>query len=164
MKTTVLKSVVLLTLLFAGVLNAELSAEGKFYTNDQIKGDLTVSKTIYVKDTYLRNYMKYEYEYDAYSRMVSKESFKWNHTTNSWVPSWKLNYSYSQNKITLVLARWNQKDKAYNSAKQKNVYQVDPLNKPVAYLSYKWDDKNNDWQEVDHVNYINAFDLYAIGD
>ena len=64
-----------------------------------------------------------------------KEAFKWDASTDKWLPYFKIDYTYSSNEITLVYARWNDSHRAYDAAVEKSVYELNDANMPVAFPS-----------------------------
>ena len=143
MKTTVLfRMIVLVAMVFAGIANTTVKAQGNnFITNEEKVDDLVVSKVIYRLDGSLYRHMKYDFTYDDQKRMSSKEAFKWDASTEKWIPYFKIDYTYSSNEITLVYARWNDSHRAYDASVEKSVYELNDANMPVAYMNYKWNDK-----------------------
>lgn len=149
-KSVLFRIAVLVIIAFSGttVLKAQ---EAKFVTNEEMVGELVVSKTIYRLEDYLYRHMKYDFTYDDQDRMVAKEAFKWDSWNEKWVPYFKIDYSYSSNEITLVYARWNESHKDYDAAAQKSIYELNDANMPIAYVNYKWNDakwvkeRNNNW-------------------
>ena len=87
MKTTVLfRMIVLVAMVFAGIANTTVKAQGNnFITNEEKVDDLVVSKVIYRLDGSLYRHMKYDFTYDDQKRMSSKEAFKWDASTEKWI-------------------------------------------------------------------------------
>ena len=156
MKTTVLfRMIVLVAMVFAGIANTTVKAQvnnflhteerkrkyNNFITNEEKVDELVVSKVIYRLDGSLYRHMKYDFTYDDQKRMSSKEAFKWDASTEKWIPYFKIDYTYSSNEITLVYARWNDSHRAYDASVEKSVYELNDANMPVAYMNYKWNDK-----------------------
>lgn len=85
MKTTVLfRMIVLVAMVFAGIANTTVKAQGNnFITNEERVDDLVVSKVIYRLDGSLYRHMKYDFTYDDQKRMSSKEAFKWDASTEN---------------------------------------------------------------------------------
>lgn len=85
MKTTVLfRMIVLVAMVFAGIANTTVKAQGNnFITNEEKVDDLVVSKVIYRLDGSLYRHMKYDFTYDDQKRMSSKEAFKWDASTEN---------------------------------------------------------------------------------
>ena len=100
MKTTVLfRMIVLVAMVFAGISNATVKAQNNnFITNEETVGDLVVSKVIYRLDGSLYRHMKYDFTYDDQKRMATKEAFKWDASTDKWLPYFKIDYTYSSMK------------------------------------------------------------------
>lgn len=92
MKTTVLfRMIVLVAMVFAGISNATVKAQNNnFITNEETVGDLVVSKVIYRLDGSLYRHMKYDFTYDDQKRMATKEAFKWDASTDKWLPYFKI--------------------------------------------------------------------------
>ena len=92
MKTTVLfRMIVLVAMVFAGIANTTVKAQGNnFITNEEKVDDLVVSKVIYRLDGSLYRHMKYDFTYDDQKRMSSKEAFKWDASTEKWYRTLKL--------------------------------------------------------------------------
>jgi hypothetical protein len=78
--------------------------------------------------------------YDDQKRVTAKEAFKWDSSTEKWIPYFKIDYAYSSNEITLVYARWNNSHRAYDDSVEKSVYELNDANMPIAYMNYKWND------------------------
>ena len=91
MKTTVLfRMIVLVAMVFAGIANATVKAQGNnFITNEEKVDDLVVSKVIYRLDGSLYRHMKYDFTYDDQKRVTAKEAFKWDSSTEKWIPLMK---------------------------------------------------------------------------
>ena len=142
MKTTVLfRMMVLVAMVVAGIANTELKAQdNNFITNEEKVDDLVVSKVIYRLDGSLYRHMKYDFTYDDQKRVTAKEAFKWDSSTEKWIPYFKIDYAYSSNEITLVYARWNNSHRAYDDSVEKSVYELNDANMPIAYMNYKWND------------------------
>lgn len=151
MKATLLKSVAVIALVFAGVFNANLNAGNKFVSNDEVKDGVVVSKIIYRYDGYLHNHIKYNYTYDVLGQVTSKETYKWNESISQWMPSCKLNYTYNENDIVVELYKWDSVKKEYSKPKARNVYELDETNLPVALVSYNWNERDNRWKISDNI-------------
>ena len=81
--------------------------------------------------------------YDEQNRLIQKEVLKWNESTQSFEKHHSLNFFYTDD-VTVEYALWNEQSSAYTDIKQKAVYrQTD--SSVLRYLSYEWDEKNNDW-------------------
>lgn len=106
MKTTVLfRMIVLVAMVFAGIANTTVKAQGNnFITNEEKVDELVVSKVIYRLDGSLYRHMKYDFTYDDQKRMSSKEAFKWDASTEKWIPYFKIDYTLkSATKLFSVL-------------------------------------------------------------
>ena len=75
MKTTVLfRMIVLVAMVFAGIANTTVKAQGNnFITNEEKVDDLVVSKVIYRLDGSLYRHMKYDFTYDDQKRCPPKK-------------------------------------------------------------------------------------------
>jgi len=153
MKATLLKAVVCVTLVFAGVLNADLKAQDKFVTNDVMTGEQVTSKIIYRYDNVLYHYMKHDFKYDDQNQVVEKEAFKWSSSAERWVPYYKVSITYTLDQVVMNYAKWNEKEKAYNGAQEKSVYELDALNVAVAYQNYKKNAYEGDWKIVEDLRF-----------
>lgn len=155
MKTTVLFRVIVLAVMaVVCVANVELKAQdSNFITNEVVVGNQVTSKIVYRMDGSLYRHMKYDFAYDAQNRMTAKEAFKWDATSESWTPYFKISYLYAGNEITMEYARWNAGHKAYDIAAEKSVYELNAENMPIAYINYKWNQPNKDWS----MNVENSF-------
>lgn len=162
MKTTLLKSVVCVAILFASVLNSNLMAQDKFVTNDVMTGELVTSKIVYRHDGFLYRHMKHDFTYDDQNRVVVKESFKWDASKNEWMPYTKINLTYNTDQVVMNYAKWNVKDGIYNYLQEKNVYELNATNVPVAYQNYKLDSKEGKWKIVEDLKFVQDNVLYAI--
>jgi len=134
MKTMILKSALAIILVFAGAMSMNLSAQEKFVTNDEIKDDLVVSKTIYLNDGQLHRHTKYTFKYDDQKRVVEKEVLKWNGSKEEWMQDHRITYTYAADTVTMELARWNKKQKEYNLDKKESVYKIDPETNELASI------------------------------
>lgn len=161
MKTTLLKAVVCVTLVLIGSLNVDLKAQDKFFTNDVVTDGVVTSKMIYRHNGSLYNHMKYDFSYDEQGRVTEKEAFKWNSAKSEWMPYYKINLSYADDQVVMDYAKWNERKKVYDEAQEKNIYELDGMNTPVALHSYKWDSRNDDWKMIDTINLGYAPVLFA---
>lgn len=150
MKTTLLfRTIVFAVMSVVCVANVALKAqESNFVTNEVKEGNLITSKVIYRMDGSLYRHMKYDFSYDSENRMNDKEAFKWDAITEKWAPYFKISYLYADNEITMEYARWNASHKAYDTAVEKSVYELNSDNMPVAYLNYKWNQTEKDWNMI----------------
>lgn len=147
MKTTVLfRTIALMVVVLAGVTSFELKAQDNFVTNEVKTGDLVTEKVIYKNEGALYRHLKYNYTYDGEGKMIGKEAFKWDGGREVWTPYYKVSYQYAGNEIFMEYARWNKKSKAYDLSREKNVYEWNEANMPVAYINYKWDASKGDWR------------------
>lgn len=156
MKTSVIfRAIVLAIMVVAGVVNAELKAQDtNFVTNEEKVGDLVTSKVIYRMDGALYRHMKYDFSYDDQKRMTAKEALKWDSVSEKWTPYFKITYLYSGNEITMEYARWNDNHKAYDASVEKSIYELNTKNMPVAYMNYRWNQTDKDW----NIGEVNQFD------
>ena len=79
MKTTNLfKAVAFVAMTIVSVMNTEVKAqENNFITNEEVKNELVVAKTIFKQDgAQLYRHIRYEYSYDDQKRLTCKEASK----------------------------------------------------------------------------------------
>ncbi len=164
MRTTrFFKTVAVITLMVAGVISSKAQAQSNFITNEVMKGEQVVSKTIFKKDgAYLYKHMMYKYEYDENSRMITKIASKWDSTKETWVPYFKLTYQYNDNKIVTCYARWNNERKAYDANEEQSVCEMNDENMPVAYTIYKQENNTKPhWSMVSYKRMNSNTNLFA---
>lgn len=153
MKTTSLfKAVAFVAMVIVSVMNSEAKAQdSNFITNEEVKNELVVAKTIFKKDgAQLYRHIRYDFTYDDQNRLTGKEASKWDSTRNEWTPYFKISYQYSENEITMLYGRWNNSHKAFDSDVKKSVYELNDENIPVAYKNYKQSVENSDWTMVSY--------------
>ena len=124
MKTTNLfKAVAFVAMTIVSVMNTEVKAqENNFITNEEVKNELVVAKTIFKQDgAQLYRHIRYEYSYDDQKRLTCKEASKWDGTKDEWTPYFKMTYQYGNDEITMSYARWNESHKAYDKDMKKSV-------------------------------------------
>lgn len=138
MKTTSLfKAVAFVAMVIVSVMNSEVKAQGNFITNEEVKNDLVVAKTIFKQDgAYLYNHLRYEFTYDNENRLTAKIASKWDAAKEEWMPYFKMSYQYDGNEITMSYARWNESHKAYDKDVKESVYEMNEENMPVALKSF----------------------------
>ena len=134
MKTTNLfKAIAFVAMIIVSVMNSEVKAQDNFITNEEVKNDLVVAKTIFKQDgTYLYNHMRYEFTYDNENRLTGKTASKWDSLKSQWTPYFKMSYQYENNEIIMSYARWNNTHKAYDKDMEKSVYEMNEENVPTA--------------------------------
>lgn len=162
MKTTILKSVMCVALVFASVLNTNVMAQDNFVTNDVMTGDQVTSKIIYRNDGALYRHMKHDFKYDSQNRVIEKETFKWDSSKNDWMPYCKTNFTYNSDQVIMEYGKWSKKSKAYTEGIERSIYEIDGFQVPVALQNYKWDNQNLSWKIVEDYRFANANTLYAI--
>lgn len=162
MKTTFIKVIVCIAVLVATAINTKAQAQDQFITNDVVTDGVVTSKVIYLNDGSLHHHMKYDFVYDNESRMTEKVAYKWNSSKERWDPYYKMSYSYTSTEIVVSYGKWNEKDKDYTKAVEKNVYELNESNMPVACLTYKWNERKNDWAMVNNVHTNDQPVLWAI--
>lgn len=164
MKTTNLfKAVAFVAMVIVSVMNSEVKAQANFITNEEVKDDLVVSKTIFKQDgAYLYNHMRYEFTYDNENRLTAKIACKWNGAKEEWEPYFKFSYQYNDNEITMHYARWNNSHKAYDKDVKKSVYEMNEENMPVAYKSYQKDSEKSNWTLVSYNRIDHTENLLAM--
>lgn len=128
-------------LYIVSVMNTEVKAqENNFITNEEVKNELVVAKTIFKQDgAQLYRHIRYEYSYDDQKRLTCKEASKWDGAKDEWIPYFKMTYQYGNDEITMSYARWNESHKAYDKDMKKSVYELNDENMPVAYKLYNQD-------------------------
>lgn len=166
MKTTNLfKAVAFVAMIIVSVMNSEVKAQDNFITNEEVKNDLVVSKTIFRQDgTYLYNHMRYEFTYDNENRLTGKIASKWDGAKEQWMPYFKMSYKYDNNEITMSYARWNQSHKAYDKDIKKSVYEMNDENMPVAFKNYKMDGERTNWTLVSYNRIDHTSNLLAMAE
>lgn len=166
MKTTGLfKAVAFVAIVIASVMNSEVKAQDNFITNEEVKNDLVVAKTIFKQDgAYLYKHMRYEFTYDAENRMLSKTASKWNSAKEEWTPYFKMTYNYEGNEIIMSYGRWNASHKAFDKDVQKSIYEMNSQNMPVACRSYQKPADNSDWTFVSYNRIDHTANLLAVAD
>lgn len=166
MKTTGLfKAVAFVAIIIASVMNSEVKAQDNFITNEEVKNDLVVAKTIFKQDgAYLYKHMRYEFTYDAENRMLSKTASKWNSAKEEWTPYFKMTYNYEGNEIIMSYGRWNASHKAFDKDVQKSIYEMNSQNMPVACRSYQKPADNSDWTFVSYNRIDHTANLLAVAD
>lgn len=134
MKTmNVFKALAFAALTLVSILNTQALAQENFITNEEVKNNLVVSKTIYKQDgNYLYNHLHYEFAYDDQNRLVSKTATKWDGTADKWVPYFQMTYRYEVGEVVMSYARWNEADQSYNKDVKQTIYELDKDNVPVA--------------------------------
>lgn len=166
MKTTGLfKAVAFVAIIIASVMNSEVKAQDNFITNEEVKNDLVVAKTIFKQDgAYLYKHMRYEFTYDAENRMLSKTASKWNSAKEEWTPYFKMTYNYEGNEIIMSYGRWNASHKAFDKDVQKSIYEMNSQNMPVACRNYQKPADNSDWTFVSYNRIDHTANLLAVAD
>lgn len=142
---TVIFAVTLVTNAFCG------NNQKAFAYNEVMNGNQVESQIVYkVEDgKFLQNHLKYNFTYDAAGRTVKKETLKWNEIDRAYERTYCLNYNYSEAGTDVEYALWDDKTTSYSDVREKVVYLQD--GDSVNYLSYKWNEKDNDWNLlVDH--------------
>lgn len=119
--------------------------EKEFAYNEVMNGNQVESQMVYkVEDgKFLQNHLKYNFTYDAAGRTVKKETLKWNEIEQAYERTYCLNYNYSEAGADVEYALWDSKTASYSDVKEKVVYLQN--GDSVNYLSYKWNEKNNNW-------------------
>lgn len=135
MKTTDLfKATVAVAMIFVSGLSVDAQAqENQFITNEEMKDEMVVTKTIFRQDgSLLFRHLRYEYSYDELKRLTVKEAFKWNAEKEEWMPYFKMNYRYTDKEIVMSYARWNESHKAYDKNVQESIQELNEQNMPLA--------------------------------
>lgn len=166
MKTTNLfKAIAFVAMIIVSVMNSEVKAQDNFITNEEVKNDLVVAKTIFKQDgTYLYNHMRYEFTYDNENRLTGKTASKWDSLQSRWTPYFKMSYQYENNEIIMSYARWNKVHKAYDKDMKKSVYEMNEENMPVAYKSYEKNSEKSNWTLVSYNRIDHTANLLAMAE
>ncbi|WP_044263722.1 DUF3836 domain-containing protein [Bacteroides timonensis] len=155
-----------MTVIFAvtAVVNAFGGNNQKdFAYNEVMNGEQVESQLVFKVEggKFLQNHLKYNFTYDAQGRIVQKEALKWSEIEQAYERYYCLNYSYSEIGTDVEYALWSDKTNAYSDVKEKSVYLFE--GDAVSYLSYKWDEKENDWNLlVEHSTANEDMQLLAI--
>ena len=134
MKTmNVFKALALAVITLVNLLNTQAMAQNNFITNEEVKNNLVVSRTIYKQDgRYLHNHMSYKFAYDEQNRLISKTASKWDGTVDKWIPYFQMTYRYEANEVIMSYARWNESQETFSKDKKETVYELNENNIPVA--------------------------------
>ncbi len=140
MKTNViLKAVVMVAVVMASVMNFSASAgnPANFVQNDEMNGNLVTAKTIFRNEEgYLFRHLRYTFTYDGENRVTSKTASRWDSSSETWIPYFKLNVEYNTNEVVVNYARWNSESKAFDRKMEKSVYTMNEDN-TVLFASVK---------------------------
>ena len=145
MKTLVISAIIAMTSLVNVVSAAAVNRTDNFAYNTETNDGRVETQTVFKVENqkFLHRHLKYNYIYDNSGRISQKEVLKWNESTQSFEKHHSLNFFYTDD-VTVEYALWNEQSNAYTDIKQKAVYrQTD--SSVLRYLSYEWDEKNNDW-------------------
>ena len=134
MKTmNVFKALALAVITLVNLLNTQAMAQNNFITNEEVKNNLVVSRTIYKQDgNYLHNHMRYEFAYDEQNRLINKTASKWDGTVDKWIPYFQMTYRYEANEVIMSYARWSESQETFSKDKKETVYELNKNNIPVA--------------------------------
>lgn len=134
MKTmNVFTALALAVITLVNLLNTQAMAQNNFITNEEVKNNLVVSRTIYKQDgNYLHNHMRYEFTYDEQNRLISKTASKWDGTVDKWIPYFQMTYRYEANEVIMSYARWSESQETFSKDKKETVYELNKNNIPVA--------------------------------
>lgn len=134
MKTmNVFKALALAVITLVNLLNTQAMAQNNFITNEEVKNNLVVSRTIYKQDgNYLHNHMHYEFTYDEQNRLISKTASKWDGTVDKWIPYFQMTYRYEANEVIMSYARWSESQETFSKDKKETVYELNENNILVA--------------------------------
>lgn len=134
MKTmNVFKALAFAAISLASILSTEVKAQDNFITNEEVKNNLVVSRTIYKQDgNYLHNHLHYEFTYDDQNRLTSKTATKWDGAMDKWIPYFQMTYRYEADEIIMSYARWDESHENFSKDMKQTVYQLDENNVPVA--------------------------------
>jgi hypothetical protein len=164
MKANLLKSVVLVALLIGSVFGSTLSAKDVFVTNEEVKNEQVVSKTIYRLDGYLYRHVKYDFTYDESGCLSTKLVSKWNEEKESWTPDYRIDFTYNNGEVVMELAKWNAKESTYNPTTEKTIYAFNGNNEVMTCLNTKWNDSVKKWDIKSQLNNICNGSIFAISE
>ena len=121
-----------------------------FAYNYEMNGSQIASKIVFKVESekYLKQYLKYNYTYDADGRVLQKEVLKWNETSRNFEKQYCLNLNYAEKEVSIELVSWNAKQQTYSNVKEKAVYQLSDVDSSVNYTSYLWNEKESTWHLV----------------
>lgn len=129
----VFKALAFATISLVSILSTEVKAQDNFITNEEVKNNLVVSRTIYKQDgNYLYNHLRYEFTYDVQNRLISKTATKWDGAMDKWIPYFQMTYHYEANEVIMSYARWDESRENFSKDMKQTVYQLDENNIPVA--------------------------------
>lgn len=129
----VFKALAFATISLVSILSTEVKAQDNFITNEEVKNNLVVSRTIYKQDgNYLYNHLRYEFTYDVQNRLISKTATKWDGAMDKWIPYFQMTYRYEANEVIMSYARWDESRENFSKDMKQTVYQLDENNIPVA--------------------------------
>ncbi|MDC1811911.1 MULTISPECIES: DUF3836 domain-containing protein [Bacteroides] len=151
MKTLVISAIIAMTSLVNVVSAAAVNRTDNFAYNTETNDGRVETQTVFKVENqkFLHRHLKYNYIYDNSGRISQKEVLKWNESTQSFEKHHSLNFFYTDD-VTVEYALWNEQSNAYTDIKQKAVYRQ-TNSSVLRYLSYEWDEKNNDWSlTADH--------------
>lgn len=162
MKANLLKSVMLVSLVLGSVFTTNLSAKNGFVTNNEVKNEQVISKTIYRLDDYLYRHAKYDYTYNENGYVSVKEAFKWDDRKQLWKPDFRIDFTYNNGEVVMEYAKWNAKDQAYNVSKERSIYEFNGNNEVMTYTNEKWNDKMKKWDINNYLDTVDNGNVFAI--
>ena len=123
MKTLVISAIIAMTSLVNVVSAAAVNRTDNFAYNTETNDGRVETQTVFKVENqkFLHRHLKYNYIYDNSGRISQKEVLKWNESTQSFEKHHSLNFFYTDD-VTVEYA-----------------------SSVLRYLSYEWDEKNNDW-------------------
>ncbi len=131
--TNLFKALAFSVLSLMSVLNTEAKAQNDFITNDEVKNNLVVSRTIYKLDgDYLHNHIRYEFAYDDQNRLIRKTANKWDGASDKWEPYFQMTFSYEVGEIIMDYARWDESKQSYSKDMEQSIYELNKDNIPVV--------------------------------
>ena len=96
------------------ICSVNVLAENKsnlIYNTTEVNG-LKVGETVYKSDNgTLTNYMQYNYQYDAQTRIIESEALKWNGM--EWKKDMCIRYAYQGKSVTTTYYKWNSRKGEY---------------------------------------------------
>lgn len=119
-------------LAWVSVPDAEAKTPEDFVTNEEVRNNLVVSRTIYRQDgNYLHNYLRYKFTYDDQNRLLSETASKWDGAEEEWKPDFQLTYRYEPGEVVMNYARWDEATRSYSKDVKQTIYEPTGTNTPV---------------------------------
>ena len=151
MKTTDLRRFMFAGLLFIAFFGMS-AAKGKgdspkFCYDNQGAKVLAESQTVYVYDEsglYLKQHMKYFFEYDVNDRVIEKKALRWDARKADWVNTYLYKYAYTLNTVEVEYARWDRQKGDYEEFSERVVYSAE-ADMLTSCTYYRRDSSGENW-------------------